>query len=38
MRNAVECESKALSANENVAAWANWLVIEEWAAREGVQI
>jgi hypothetical protein len=38
MRNAVEYDSKTLSNNENVAAWANWVAIQEWASKEGLQI
>jgi hypothetical protein len=38
MRNAVEYEAKALSYNENVAAWASWLVVQEWASKEGMQL
>jgi hypothetical protein len=38
MRNAVEYESKALSFSENVSAWANWNVIQEWASKEGLQL
>jgi hypothetical protein len=38
LRNAVEHESKALSVNENLAAWANWNVVQEWAVQDGLQI
>jgi hypothetical protein len=37
MRNAVEYDSKTLSYNENVVAWANWHAIQEWARGEGLQ-
>ena len=37
MRNAVEYDSKTLSYNENVVAWANWHAIKEWAGGEGLQ-
>jgi hypothetical protein len=38
MRNAIEYDSKELSSNENLAAWANWNAIQEWAAHDGLRI
>jgi hypothetical protein len=38
MRNTVEHEYKTLSYKENVAAWASWQAIQEWANQEGLQL
>jgi hypothetical protein len=38
LRNEVEHEFKLLSKAENLAGWAIWLAIQEWAHKEGLQL
>ena len=38
LRNEVEHDSKTLSKSQSLAAWGNWLAIQEWASTEGLQI